>query len=148
MSDECWRAAAGIAGTVVGVFIGAWLSRKTSQDLLAQQAKAEFSATFIDTLVKLHAGMQNSGEGDAVDILKDGFSAHFSAYLKLRAVIPKKQQPAIDKAWKHYADEDEKDLPEERPIYRFAHVLDPKLKEHQNLLAIKHVNRLLDAVAT
>ena len=151
MSDEairCVISVMGIAGSIGGVFLGARLSRKTAQDLLAQQAKAKFSASFTCTLVKLHSEIPNQGEGRATTILQEDYPAHFAAYLELLAVVPKRHQAKIDEAWKHYAEKEEYELPEEREFYRFCHVLSPNKEEHQYLLAIKHINSLLNAIKT
>lgn len=148
MSDELLGALIGVGGVFLGAWYSARLSRRAAHDLLAQQAKAEFAASFTSTLMKLHGDNATPGEGRALFILQEDYPIHFAAYLKLRAVVPKKEQCAIDRAWKNYAYKDEYDLPEETAFYRFSHVLDPTSEEHQHMLAIKHINILLDALAT
>lgn len=146
MSDELLGAFIAVAGAMVGAWYSARLSRGATQDLLAQQAKAEFASSFTSTLIKLHSETASPGEGRAIFILQEDFPSHFAAYLKLRAVIPKKEQKAIDGAWRRYSQEDEYELPEEKSFYRFSHVLEPHAEEHQHLLAIKHINILLEAI--
>ena len=148
MSNEIWNALIGVSGALGGVWFGAKLSRQATQDMLAQQAKAEFASTFTSTLIKLHSKITNPGENRALSILEEDFPIHFAAYLKLRAVVPKKQQTAIEEAWKHYAEKDNYELPEEGEFYRFVHVLESIKDEHQCLLAIKHINALLSSIAT
>ena len=148
MPDELIGAIIAVAGAIIGAWYSARLSRQAAQDLLSQQAKAEFSSAFTGALIKLHSEISNPGEGRALFILQEDFPSHFAAYLKLRVVVPKKEQQTIDAAWKRYAQEDEYELPEERTFYRFSHVLEPHAEEHQNLLSIKHINILLNATAT
>jgi len=147
LCKEILSVAISVAGTIGGVWLGARFSRQAAQDLLAQQAKAEFASTFTNTLVKLHSEIPNTGEGRALHILQDDYPIHFSAYLKLRAVVPKKQQNAIEESWKHYAEKDHYELSAEREFYRFCHILEPKKDEHQCLLAIKHINALLSSIS-
>ena len=143
LTNELWAALVGVAGTLGGVIYGAKLSREAARDLLAQQAKAEFASAFTDTLFKLSGSVTESREGKALHILQADYPRHFVAYIRLRSILPKKEQDAIDEAWKQYAKDDDNDLPEEREFYRFKHVLGPESDEHQHMLAAKHINILL-----
>ncbi|MEK6805189.1 MAG: hypothetical protein AABY95_00890 [Pseudomonadota bacterium] len=146
MCNEIISTIIGVIGAISGVWYGAHLSRKAARDLLAQQAKAEFAASFTDTIIKLQSKITEIGVGEALSILQAGHPVHFAAYIKLRSVIPKEQQGPVDKAWKEYTKDDKYNLPEERRFYRFAHVLYSDKDEHQYMQALKHVNRLIDAI--
>ena len=146
MPSEIWAALIGVVGTLAGVWYGAWLSRKAARDLLIQQAKAEFAAAFTATLVNLASG-QKQDQGQALGILQTDYPGHLAAYIKLRSVLPKEQQVAVDEAWRQYTRDDQNQLPEEREFYRFNHVLGPDSGEHQFMLAAKHVNSLLAKIA-
>lgn len=135
----------GVCGTILGVGIGALLSRQAAQDLLTQQAKTEFASSFADTLLKLHAEVDNIGEGSAMHILENDFGMHSATYLKLRLLIPKKNQASVERAWQHYTNKDQRDLSEEGARYCFSHVL-ADTDEHTNLLAIRHIERFLDEI--
>jgi len=148
VANEIQAALIGVFGAIGGVWYGARLSRQAAQDLLAQQAKAEFAASFTDTLTKLHAGAFSPGQADALFIMQEAYPAHFAAYLKLRSIVPKKQQDAIDQAWQQYTQDDQFELAEEKSTYRFSHILNADTDKHQQMLAIKHINSLLDAIAT
>ena len=151
MSEAIWSAFIGavatVAGTLGGVWYGARLSRQSARDLLAQQAKAEFASAFTDTLIKLTGPVEEERIGKAIRILQDDYPRHLVAYVKLRSVLPKGQQDAIDEAWKQYTRDEKNDLPEEREFYRFKHVLGPDSDEHQFMLATKHINALLARTA-
>ena len=134
-----------VAAGVAGAWLGAKISRDSGRNLLAQQARAEFSSTFTATLIELHDGPSDIGVGKAWELLKDAYRPHFAAYLKLRAIVPKSQRKAIDEAWKQYAKDDESQSPAEREFNRFGHVLSAKHDADQFRLAIKHINELLDA---
>ena len=147
MANEIWAALIGVAGAISGVWYGAKLSRQAARDLLAQQAKAEFASAFTDTLLKLMGPVAEDRVGRAFHILQDDYPRHLAAYVRLRTVLPKLQQDAIDEAWKQYARDDQEDLPQERDFYRFNHVLSQQSDEHQFMLAAKHVNALLARAA-
>ena len=153
MSVEIWSAIIGVLGTMFGVLVGSWMSRKAAVDILAAQAKADFASSFVDTLKKLHEEPSEPSEGNMLSILQEDFPMHFRAYLKLKATLPEKQRAAIDKAWRNYSlksgDLDLADaIPEEQEFYRFCHVLDSESGDHQKALAIKHVNKLLASIVT
>ena len=151
LSNEVLAAFISVAGAVVGALGGVWygarLSREAARDLLAQQAKAEFASSFTDTLFKLTGPVPENRVGDAFNILQSDYPRHLTAYIRLRTVLPKEQQRTIDEAWQHYAKDDKNDLPEEREFYRFKHILGPVSDEHQFMLAIKHINTLLERSA-
>ena len=148
MPVEIWSALIGVVGAIAGVWLGARLSRRAAVDLLSRQAKAEFASAFTGTLLRLYAEPDNTGEGKLIQILQEDFPSHFGAYLKLRAVLPKNEQLAIDGAWKKYSQDENYYNQEERDFYRFSHVLEPADSEHRQMLAIKHVNALVSCVAT
>ena len=147
MANELWAAVIAVAGTMGGVWYGARLSREAARDLMAQQAKAEFASAFTDTLVKLSGPVEEDRDGRAVYILQEDYPRHLVAYIKLRSIVSKKQQTAIDEAWQHYTRDEKNHLPREREFYRFNHVLGPQTDEHQFMLAKKHINALLARTA-
>ncbi len=146
MPNELWVAIIGVAGTLAGVWIGARLSNNTAQNLMAQQAKAEFSAKFTETLIQLHAPVDEPGIGEALEILKKTFPSHLTAYLKLKAIIPSKHCNGIEEAWNRYTKDGNYELQKEKEMYRFTHVLSGKNDREMRLLAIKHVNALINSV--
>ena len=138
----------GVGGALFGVRSGAKLSRRAGQELLVQQAKAEFISAFIETLVKLNSEVESPGECRAQNILQGNYPTHFAAYLKLRAVCLKDQQASIEVAWRNYTGDHQYKYSEEAKFYRFSHVADPNNEEHQHMIAIKHVNNLLKSINT
>lgn len=138
--------AAGLAG-LAGAWLGARIARDAGRQLLVDQAKVAFAAAFTQTLVELHSNISDEGVGAALDVLRAGYPSHLAAYIKLRSILSGEQRQAIDHAWKRYTRDDEYYLPQERETYRFAHVLTSQTKEHQNMLAIKHIDALLEAAA-
>lgn len=146
MSNEIWVAIIGVAGTLAGVWIGARLSSNTAKNLVAQQAKAEFCTAFTETLVQLHAPVEEPGIGEALEILQNNYSIHLAAYLKLKATVPSKHVQGIEVAWKQYNKDGNYELQEEQEMYRFAHVLNGKNEEEMRMLARKHVNTLINSV--
>ncbi len=153
MSETITAALIGVVGAIVagvlGALLGAKISRDASRELLTQQAKAEFKAAFTNTLVELYSDITRQDDRLAFDILNAGYPLHLAAYIKLRSVLTREDQRAIDRAWKQYteyAGDDPAELSEERARYRFCDVLEPQSTEQQNLLAIKRINALLEAV--
>ena len=130
-----------------GVWYGAKLSRSAAQNLLGQQAKAEFALAFADTLFKLNLTTSAAGNAEALQILREDYKKHLLAYIRLRSIVSRKEQLKIDTAWRNYVLDDKNDLPEEQEIYRFKHILTLKSNEHQHLLAAKHINTLLTCIA-
>jgi hypothetical protein len=151
MTDEAFATLIGtiatIGGTMWGVWYGARVSRQAARDLLTQQAKAEFAASFTGALVNLSGPVQEERVGTALHILQEHYPAHLAAYIRLRSVLAKEEQAAIDEAWKKYAGDDKRQLPGEREFYRFCHVLSPESDEHQFMLATKHIYSLLARTA-
>lgn len=149
LPNEIWAAVIGVLGTVVGVLLGACmstkLSRKAAQDLLVLQARAEFAGAFVDILVKLDSEVVESGEGAALEMLQLAYPLHLAAYIKLRSVLPKREQRASDEAWRQYTRDDKYEHQEERRVYRFMQVLNADSDKQQYLLAKEHIERLLVA---
>ena len=146
MPTEIWAAIVGVVGTLLGVWYGSRVSSNTARHLVVQQAKAEFSSVFTETLVQLHAPVNEEGRGEALEILQNNFPAHLTAYLKLKAALPSSYSPGLEAAWSRYTKDGEYELKEEKEFYRFAHVLNGKNDEQMQALAIKHVNALIKSV--
>ena len=151
MSETLIAAWIGVAGTVIAGLGGAWLgakiARDTGRNLLIQQARAEFANAFGSTLVKLSGPAEEDRMGRAMHILKEDYLQHLLAYIRLRSILPKQKQEAVDKAWSQYTNDEKYSLPQEREFYRFSHVLSPESDEHQFMLAAKHINILLSSTA-
>jgi hypothetical protein len=151
MSETMIAAWLGVGGTLVAGFGGAWLGAKIARDagrhLLSQQAKAEFTAAFTDTIFKLSGPAPENRVGDALHILTTDYPRHFIAYIRLRSVLSILEQRTIDDAWRQYVKDDKDDSPEEREFYRFKDVLNPDTDEHQYMLAVKRINTLLAKAA-
>lgn len=148
MSSEIVSSLAGVFGTILGVLVGYKLSKKAARDLMTQQEKAQFLSSLIPTLKKLHAKREDVGVGEASEIMQHDYPAHLSAYLKLRAVVPRKEREAIERAWRDYTKDDQYELKEEQGFYRFSHIFSGETDEHQTALAIENINRLINAINT
>jgi len=146
MATELWAAIIGVAGTLIGVWIGARLSSNTAKNLVVQQVKAEFYSAFTETLVQLHARVEELDIGEARRILQVNFPSHLAAYLKLKASVPSKYVKGIEEAWGRYTNDNEYELQEEKDIYRFSHVMSGGSDEDMRRLAIEHVNALIESV--
>lgn len=144
MAVEIWTALIGVAGTLGGVWYGARLSRQAARDLLHEQARAEFATAFTETLVKLGRGVADPGIGEAIRVLTEDFPRHYTAYIRLRTLLPTEKRKRLDTAWAVYTKDDEYELREEAETYRFVHILGPKAEEQQFMLAQKHVQSLLE----
>ncbi|WP_422411688.1 MULTISPECIES: hypothetical protein [unclassified Endozoicomonas] len=116
--------------------------------MLFQQAKADFTAPFVDALIKLYSRESDFPDTGALEILQAAYPLQFAAYLKLRAVGSKRQVRIIDCAWEQYVGKKDYQLLQEAEMYRFSHVLNLDSDEDQRLLAIKHINKLLRAIET
>ncbi len=147
MANELWAALVGVGGAILGTWYGARLSRAAARDLLAQQAKSEFATAFTDTLFKLGLPAMAVGRGEAWQILRDDYPKHLIAYIRLRSILSRRDQIVIDEAWGKYVMDDKNDLPEEREMYRFKHVLGLGSNEQQFKLAAKLINTLLASAA-
>lgn len=151
MSETITAAWIGVAGTVIAGFGGAWLGAKIARGagraLLIQQARAEFAHAFTRTLAKLGGPVDEDRMGRAMYILKEDYPVHLLAYIRLRSILPKQEQEAVDVAWSQYTNDEKYSLPQEREFYRFCHVLSPQSDEHQFMLAAKHINALLARTA-
>ena len=144
MANEIWAALIGVIGAIGGVFCGARLSRQAARDLLHEQARSEFTAAFTDTLIKLGRGASDPCIGDAISILTTDFPGHYAAYIRFRVLLSSNEnRKKLDLAWATYTKDGDYELMEEAEKYRFAHVLGSNSKEHQFLLAQKHVQALL-----
>lgn len=146
MPTEIWTSIVGVFGTLIGVWYGVRVSRQTAQDLVVQQAKAAFSSEFTETLVQLHAPIEEQGVGKTLDILQENFPIHLAAYLKLKASLPSSYTRPLEDAWSRYTKDGEYGLQEEKEMYRFAHVLNGHNEEQMQALAIKHVSSIINAI--
>lgn len=131
-----------LCGALLGAWLGAHISRRAGRELLQQQAKSEFAATFSKTIAKLYFGHEQEA-GFARDLLNSDFQEHYRAYQRLRAVLGPRQRAVLDRHWDSYAGDKQYALPEERDMYRFAHLHKPSTTHEQNMAAISHVNSLL-----
>ena len=143
MLKDILLATLGVLGALGGAWLGAKLTRQAARDLLATQAKLEFSSVFTDTLFRLSTEVVEERTGRAWRILKEEYPAHLRAYLKLLSVLPIAQQPQVKQAWQTYTGDNKADPNDEPDFYRFSEVLSPTSDEHQHMLALKRVRALL-----
>lgn len=145
MNIELWVAVIGVTGTLIGVWLGSFLTDSTSKRILFEQAKFEFINSFSDAIIKLMAPIKERGTGESSRVLDDDYLLHYSAYLKLLASTPDNKLTNINSAWGRYTQNEKYELIEEQEIYRFSHIL-TKNDEESQMLAIKHINRLVHAI--
>jgi len=146
MKTEVLAAITGITGTLIGAWLGSFLSDKTSKKILFEQAKSEFINSFSNTIIKLNSSIKEHGTGESTTTLESDYLLHYSAYLKLLASTPNNKHSSIVSAWSNYTQNEDYELIEEQEIYRFAHTLMAKNDEEMQMLARKHVNRLISEI--
>ena len=146
MKTEFLVAFTGVAGTLIGVWLGSFLSDKTSKRILFEQAKSEFINSFSNTIIKLNASIKERGIGEPTSVLENDYLLHYSAYLKLLASTPDNKHSDIESAWSSYTKNEDDELIEEQELYRFSHTLMAKNDEEMQMLARKHVNRLVFSI--
>jgi hypothetical protein len=136
----------GLAGTLIGVWLGGYISRRANREILTNQAKVCFAGAFTEALVKL-CTERNVETGYAVDILKAHYPVHLAAYHVLRATLPHNDRLALDIRWRTYTGVDEFKLREEQDFYRFSRLFAFKSVQEQNDQAIIDVYALLEVPA-
>ena len=142
MAMEITSAVLGIAGSLMGVWIGGKISRNANRELLQHQAENEFAAAFSEVLTELYLGHE-AESGFARDLLTKHFAAHHTAYQKLRLLLSPVGRMKLDTRWDQYAN-DKKSLDlRERDLYRFSEVFSMESTADQNSAAINRINRLL-----
>lgn len=147
VANEIWAALIGVAGALGGVWYGARLSRNAAKGLLHQQAQAEFAASFTEVLTRLHQGVSEAGQIEALTIMQEDYPRQLTAYVKLRTLLPPEKQALLDAAWRAYTKDEQYDDPSEKKMYRFLHIIELKADEHQYALAAKHIHALLSRAA-
>ena len=143
MSSETLSALIGAATTLIGVGLGACLSRRAARELLEDQARQEFALAFTDTLLRLANGVEVPGEGEASHILDADFPRHHAAYMRLRTLLRSEGQAALDKAWSVYAPDDQYETRQVANTLRFAGVLSANTDDEHFKAATDRVNELL-----
>lgn len=142
MTDTILAALLAVLGTIVGSWLGASISRKSSNDLLLRQEKMIFSNSFALVLSKLYT--QTSDERDfPVELLKLSYPDHLVAYLRLRSLLTNFDRHKLDEKWNLYTNDNGYELQEEKEIYRFSHLYSLTNNEQRRLLAIKLINELI-----
>lgn len=142
MNETVVLALLGVVGTLLGSWLGAFISRKSANDLLTRQAKMDFSNSFTDVLLKLHTVPSDELEFP-VDLLKAMYPVHFASYLRLRLVLDDNERLRLDSKWSQYTKDDGYELLEEKDQYRFSHLYSLTDNEQRRMLAIKLVGELI-----
>lgn len=112
MSTEIVLGILGIIGTLSGVWLGNYLTKKTSIDLFKIQefikAATEFKAAFIeelnhiDNVDKALAKVIKTGEFKIFNIIKEARNKHGIAASKFRIYLPEKIRFDFDKVFKWF----------------------------------------------
>lgn len=95
----------GVAGTIAGALIGAWITYRfalsLSQVAAEREAIIKFRAAFKEELLALDTALTENYI-DTCDLLKAAFEKHRLAVFDFRPFLKGKRQEEFDQAWRNY----------------------------------------------